>query len=172
MGTFSQSPVTAETTTGPSLVRKPGEGVFAKSKFQVRTKNVRWRRGTAVTELAICLPVLTMVIFGSIEMCNAIFLTQTLIEAGYEGALVGSQTGATESEIVQRVQNVLTARNIVGANVSVLGAIDGQTDFDLLDPGELFTVHVDATIAGNIFAPIRFATFNSVEADVVGHKQQ
>ena len=169
MDAFSRSPVAAETTTVPSLARKLGEGVFAKSKFQVRTKNVRWRRGTAVVELAICLPVLTLVIFGSIEACNVIFLKQTLIEAGYEGALVGSQTRATEAEIVQRVQNVLTARNIVGANVSVDG---NGTNFNALRPGDLFTVHVDATVAGNIHVPIRFATFNSVESDVVGHKQE
>ena len=120
-------------------------------------------------EVAICLPVLTLVIFGSIEMCNVIHLKQTLIEAGYEGALVGSQTRATEAEIIARVQTVLAARNIAGASVSVDG---NGSSFDAIGAGELFTVHVEATVAGNVFVPIRFATFNSVESDVVGHKQE
>ena len=124
------------------------------------------RKGIAVTELAICLPVLALTIFGSIEMCNVIHLKQTLIEAAYEGALVGSQPRATEAVVLARVQNVLTARAIVGTNVSV------EADFDSLLPGELFTVHVDATIVGNIHTPIRFATFGTIASDVVGHKQQ
>ncbi len=135
----------------------------------VRTKPDHLRRGTAVTELAICLPVISMVFFGSIEMCNVIHMKQSLIEASYVGALIGSQPLATEAAIVQRVQTVLTARNIAGANVTVDGS---GISFDALGPGDLFTVHVDAPIAGNIFAPIRFATFNSIEANVVGHKQQ
>ena len=144
--------------------------MYAKFKLpSIRPKPVRLRRGTAVVELAICLPVLTLVIFGSIEMCNVIHLKQMLIEAGYEGALIGSQPKATEVEIVQRVQTVLAARNIAGASVSVDG---NGTSFDAIRAGELFTVHVDATVAGNVFVPIRFATFNSVESDVVGHKQE
>ena len=146
--------------------------MFAKLKFpSVRPKPVHLRRGTAVVELAICIPVLSLVIFGSIELCSVIHLKQTLTEASYMGALIGSQPGATESKIVERVEADLLARNIVGATVSVGGADDGQTNFDVLDPGIIFTVHVDATIAGNVFAPIRFATFNSVEVAVVGHKQ-
>ena len=89
----------------------------------VRPTRVCLRRGTAAVELAICLPVLSLVIFGSIEMCNVIHLKQTLTEVGYVGALVGSQPRATEVEIVQRVQTVLAARNIAGASVSV----DGNT---------------------------------------------
>ena len=144
--------------------------MYAKFKLpSIRPKPVRLRRGTAVVELAICLPVLTLVIFGSIEMCNVIHLKQMLIEAGYEGALIGSQPRATEVEIVQRVQTVLAARHIAGASVSVDG---NGTSFDAIRAGELFTVHVDATVAGNVFVPIRFATINSIECDVVGHKQE
>ena len=144
--------------------------MYAKFKLQsVRPKRACSRRGTAVTELAICLPILSLVVFGSIEMCNVIHLKQTLTEAGYEGALIGSQPRATEAEIIQRVQTVLAARNIVGSNVFVDA---GATNFDALQAGELFTVHVDATVVGNVFGPIRFATFNSVDSDVVGHKQE
>lgn len=169
MSSFSQSPVAAETTTVPSLARKLGEGVFASSKFPLRTNNIRWRRGTAVTELAICLPVLALVIFGSIEACNVIFLKQTLVEAAYEGALIGSQPRATEAKIEDRVQAVLSARKIAGANVSVQG---NGASFDALRAGELFTIHVDATVAGNVHVPIRFATFDTVESEVVGQKQE
>lgn len=119
--------------------------------------------------MAICLPLLAILIFGSIELCNVIHLKQTLTEAGYVGALIGSQPKATEAKIIERVAADLSARRIYGARVTVEG--NGAL-FDGLRPGELFTVHVDATVAGNIFAPIRFATFDKVEAEVVGHKQE
>ncbi len=143
--------------------------MYADKIQSVRTKPDRLRRGTACTEIAICLPVLTLVIFGSIEICNVIHLKHTLTEAGYVGALYASQPRATEAEIIQQVQTVLSARDIVGASVSVDG---NGASFDVLDAGQLFTVHVEATVAGNVFGPIQFATFNSVEADVVGHKQE
>lgn len=136
---------------------------------RIKKTSVHVRRGTAVTELAVCLPLLSFLVFGSIELCNGIHLKQTLIEACYAGALVGSQPRATEEKIIKRVEDDLSARHVTGVNVSVGGNGIG---FDELVPGDLFTVHVDAPVAGNILAPIQFITFSSIEADVVGYRQQ
>ena len=45
----------------------------------------------AVVELAVCLPVLVLIIMGSIEACNLTFLKQKLTEAAYQGAMVATQ---------------------------------------------------------------------------------
>ena len=49
-------------------------------------------RGAAVVELAIFPPLLFVLLFGSIEVNNRIFLRQTLLEGTYESALLGPQT--------------------------------------------------------------------------------
>lgn len=127
------------------------------------------RRGTAVVELAICIPLLFLLIFGSIEVTNLIFLRQTLVESGYEGALLGSQKNTTEAEILQRVQVALVARGIQGGVVSV--NVSSAPDYDALLAGDTFTVHVEAPTGANIPGPNIFAQFATVDADIVGHKQ-
>ncbi len=46
----------------------------------------RKRNGTATVELAVCLPLIVIIAFGSIEATNMIFLEQRLTAAAYEGA--------------------------------------------------------------------------------------
>ena len=127
------------------------------------------RRAVAVTEMAICLPLIALVIFGSIESCNVIFLKQTLVEAAYQGALAGSRPEATEADILQEVNSVLTAREIAGTSSQVIVA--AGCCYDDLSPGENFTVRVQADVLGNIVGPINFNLYPTVDADVLGHKQ-
>ena len=129
----------------------------------------RRRRGTAVPELAICLPVLFVIIFGSIEITNLIFLRQTLVEASYEGALLGSQKNTTEAEILQRVQATLAARDIEGGSVWV--DVTSAANYDALAVGESFSVHVEAPSGLNIPGPTLLTQSILVEVDLVGHKQ-
>ena len=137
------------------------------SKRGRRLPKSRSRHGAAVVELAVCMPVMFIVIFGSIEACNMTFLKQRLTESAYEGALLGSRDRTTETELEQRVETVLTAWTITGASVTV----DGHgTAFDLLEPGERFTVRVTAGVSPNTVGPRLFAP-STLQAEVVGHKQ-
>lgn len=126
------------------------------------------RRGVAVAELAVCLPILFLVIFGSIEACNLLFMRQTLVAAAYEGALLGSRPGTTEAEILARVQTTLAARYVTSTSVDV---DVNASDFAALRVGEKFTVHIEATSAGNDLGLNLFAPTNLFAVDVVGHKQ-
>ena len=97
-------------------------------------------RGAAVVELAICLPLLIALVWGTIELNGSIFLKQTLTSAAHDGVLVGLRLNATESEIVDRVNLVLSARGIDDGVV----AIETETNqpFESLVEGEAFTVVV------------------------------
>lgn len=84
---------------------------------QARDYHRQPRRGTAVVEVAVCLPILVTVFLGSIEICNAICLKQGATAAAYEAARVASNTGGTLVAAQARAGEVLTARSITGATV-------------------------------------------------------
>lgn len=77
------------------------------------------RRGTATVEAAVCLPVILLLLFGSIEAANAVFLKQTATVAAYEGAATGSQPDGTPSAVQERCRSVLAARNVSQFRVDV-----------------------------------------------------
>jgi Flp pilus assembly protein TadG len=56
-------------------------------------QRVQRRRGAATVELAVLLPVILIVVLGSIESASMIFLRQALVQASYEAAKVAAKTG-------------------------------------------------------------------------------
>ena len=50
-----------------------------------RSQHRATRRGVAAVELAVCLPVIILLVFGAIEASSFIFLKQSLNVAAYEG---------------------------------------------------------------------------------------
>lgn len=107
------------------------------------------RNGSAVVELVIALPLLFLVVFGSIEACNMNHIQQCATEASYHGALIGLSSGATEADMTAGMSNMLTARGITGGTFTVIGA-DGLTAFDTLVSGDLFVVTTNIPIEGNL----------------------
>lgn len=59
------------------------------------------RRGLAAIEFAICLPVLALLVFGSLEATAFIFLKQSLHVAAYEGVRNGSRADATQQLLAE-----------------------------------------------------------------------
>lgn len=70
------------------------------------------RRGTAAVELAVCLPVIVLLVFGSIEASSFIFLKQSLNVAAYEGARQSARAGSTNEQAIARAKNILQARSV------------------------------------------------------------
>jgi len=83
------------------------------------TPDVANRGGTAIVEMAICLPLLMLIAFGAIETANAIFLKQAIAQAAYEGARTASLPTSTKADILKRCNEIITARKIKGTVVSV-----------------------------------------------------
>jgi len=104
------------------------------------TKTRTPRAGAVIVEMAICLPILILLIFGTIELAGSIFLKQTLTSAAHEGALFGMQIGATEEEIRERVELILESRDL-GDTCDVQVSPTGDA-FDAMASGEFFTVSV------------------------------
>lgn len=73
---------------------------------------LRPRRGLAVAELAVCLPLLTALTFGTVDLCAAMFLKETVTLAAYEAARVGVERGGTNADAIRRAQEFLDERGV------------------------------------------------------------
>ena len=105
----------------------------------MRKKSTTRTRGAAIVELAVCLPVLVVMVWGSIEVSGSIFMKQTLTSAAHEGALTGMRQNATESEILAKVNLILAERGVTNAVVSVLPT---GNSFTALSSGDFFSVQI------------------------------
>lgn len=123
------------------------------------------RAGAAIVELAICLPLLFLLVIGTIEVNNSIFLKQTLTSAVHDGALTGLRMNATEQEIKDRVETILNARGVSDFELSL--ETESGTAFSQLSKGEAFTVVVGAS-TGEYSGMI---DWNTVEASATALKQ-
>jgi hypothetical protein len=95
----------------------------------------------------VCLPVLTLIVFGSIQACNLIYLKHGVITAAYEGTLELAKRNATSSSIEARAQQVLTARGIKSGQIRILPA---GTEISSTSPGTQFSIEVTAAVKTNM----------------------
>lgn len=87
-------------------------------KLTQTTRRGRNRQGVAAVEFAICVPVLALLVFGSIEATAFIFLKQSLHVAAYESARTGCRVDATQAEATNRATAILTSRDVRGATIN------------------------------------------------------
>jgi Flp pilus assembly protein TadG len=114
--------------------------------FLARRKHVRRskRRGVAVVELAVCLPVLLILVVGAIEGSNFIFLKQAVTVAAYESAQVVTRANGKKADAELRANEILAARSIDQTTITFSPADPGQAA-----RGQLVTVSVTAPVSAN-----------------------
>ena len=107
----------------------------------------RQRKGAAVIEFAVCLPVIVLIVLGTIEAGSLLFLKQTLVQAAYEGAKVAIVTGDTEkAEAI--IEAVAAGRNLQDVQVEFT-----PSDIANLPPGETLTISISAPGDSNSIIP-------------------
>ncbi len=124
-----------------------------------KPRGKKQRKGGATTELAVCLPVIVLLVFASIEACSMIFLRQALCATTYEGVRVAVRDNATNTDVLARCQEVLDGRSIGGATVSL-----NPTNVSVVDPGDPITVSVTASCDANSIMPPWFFGGRSLTA--------
>lgn len=113
------------------------------------------RKGAATVELALCLPLILLLVFGSIEVTDAIFLKQALKTAAYEGARTATGSHVTAQQAQDAAVAILKARGVTGGTVSVSPAITAATP-----SGTLVTVTVQASLStANSLTTTNFSGF-------------
>jgi Flp pilus assembly protein TadG len=129
-----------------------------------RTRSVR--NGVAASELAVCLPVLVLLVLAMIEACSMIFLKQSLTVAAYEGVRAALAPDAVAADAIAAGESVLDDRSVEGATVTVSPA-----DVASLSPGEYITVTVSAPTDANSIIPGSFLTGRTLSASAVMMKE-
>ena len=121
------------------------------------------RRGAATVELAVCMPVILIIAFGSIEGANMIFLRQALVQSAYETVKEAVKTNGSAVSGLTRGQAVLSFRDIDGESIefsTVSSPGPAETlnpvtadEVDNLPPGSLVVVTVTAPNDANSIIP-------------------
>jgi hypothetical protein len=96
-------------------------------------------RGSAAVEFAVCLPVLVLMVFGSIEASSFIFLKQSLHVACYEGVREACKTGSTDASARGKAEAILESRRV--------------NDFEIRFPEGVQGIARGETISCEISAP-------------------
>lgn len=102
------------------------------------------RRGAAIVEFAVCLPIIMLLIIGSIEATSAIFLRQALTTSAYEGIREAIQSSSTTIASMNRARAVLTSRQIRNSNIRFTPA-----DVQTAARGTLISVEISAPFGAN-----------------------
>jgi Flp pilus assembly protein TadG len=108
-------------------------------------------RGVAAAELAVCLPIVVLMVIASIEACSALFLKQSLTAAAYEGVRTAITPAATTSNVQASCNQILADRKIKNAVVTIK-----PTAFANLKPGDYVAITVSAPCASNSLVPVTF----------------
>ena len=98
------------------------------------------RLGAAIVEMAICLPLIVLLTFGTIELASGLFLKQTLTSAAHEGALAGMRADATEATVRERVELILAIREVEDCTITITPS---GAAFDAMVSGDTFTIQID-----------------------------
>jgi hypothetical protein len=106
------------------------------------------RRAAAVAELAICLPLIVLLLMASIEACSMIFLDHGLTIASYEGVRAAINYDATNADVTARTNEIITQRSIQDATVST-----NPSNVATVEKGEPITVTVSAPSDSNMIVP-------------------
>lgn len=120
-------------------------------------KQKQRRRGAAVVEFALIVPVMLTFTFGLIEMSRISMIKEAVVQASREGARVGVRPSATVADVQTRVNEELAIMDITTANVVITPSY-----LDEASPGDDVTVRITIPISDISFVP-GFFSFGGVD---------
>ncbi len=107
------------------------------------------RRGALSVEMAICVPIVFLLLLGTMEFSRMNMLRNSLDNAAYEGARRGVVPGALASDCVQEAQKVLNAVRANNTTVTITPSV-------ITDSTPQVTVTITAPLNSNSWGPARF----------------
>lgn len=111
--------------------------------MQARRVSMR-RRGAALIEMALFLPVFFMITMATVETCRVMYLRQTLTIAAYECARIGIVPGMKRDDIATQFNLILDGRKVKAGNLTLV-----PSDPTTLQFGDILTVSASAPADSN-----------------------
>lgn len=91
-----------------------------------------------------CLPLLVLIVFATMEACTMLYVAQSLKVTAFEGARVGTVTGSETANVVFQCETLLNNRGVRDATVEM-----DPANPSTLSPGDYFEVTVRAPSDSN-----------------------
>lgn len=132
------------------------------SKPAASRKPLHKRLGTAATETAVALPLLVTLVFGAIELANAVFLRQSVNMAAYEAAKVITRPGSNETLARTRCAEVLAVRKVSNFTLTFSPTVTTATP-----RGTQVSVTVVAPASNLSYGPVQFMSGKTISCTVV-----
>ncbi|MCU0718912.1 MAG: pilus assembly protein [Pirellula sp.] len=131
-----------------------------------RSKTRSKRNGAAVVELAVCMPVVVLVVFASLEGANMLFVRQATVQAAYEAAKFGSRRDGTRVQAERLATEVLTARRINSPTITFVTGDPASTR-----SGSDVTVRVSVNSNDRLITGFRIFSGRQIEAIATMQKE-
>jgi len=139
----------------------------AKKRTLRSAKRYRGQRlGAAAVEFAVCLPLIILIVAGSIEGASLLFLRQALIQSSYEGVKVAIRNDTDSSDVNSVALAVTDGRRLSGVTVETI-----PSDIESVPQGEFIRVRVTAPTSGNSLFFNGVFTLPAVAAEAVMVKE-
>lgn len=113
-------------------------------------------------ETAVALPLLVTLVFGAIELANAVFLRQSVNMAAYEAAKVITRPGLNETLARTRCAEVLSVRKVSAFTLTFSPTVTAATP-----RGTQVTVTVVAPASDLTYGPVQFMSGKTITSTVV-----
>lgn len=107
------------------------------------------RKGSALTEFAVCVPIILIVVAGAIEGANFAFLRQTLAQSAYEGIKVAARRNSSAADGLAAARRIVDSRSVQGVTFRF-----EPNNPDSAAPGSPITIIVTAPGDANSQFPI------------------
>lgn len=119
------------------------------------------RRGAAVTEAAVFLPLVVMIGFVSIEFANGLYLRQSLTLGAYEAAMIVTDPGSSIEQANAVCAEILQARDITVYELQVQPDLNSE-----IAAGDFLTVTVTAPSTAYALGPGFFMHNRTITSSV------
>lgn len=124
------------------------------------------RRGAAIVELAVCLPVVILLVLGAIEGASLLFARQAMVQTAYEAAVVAVRPNGTNAAATAAATQVVKGRRLNGLQLTF-----SPPDVSQASPGTPITVTATVPSAGHRLLGSRIFRVDNISARAVMIKE-
>lgn len=121
---------------------------------------------TAVSELAICLPLITLLVLGGIETADMIHLKGNLRSVAYEGGRAAARFNSDNAEVMGKMNAILPEMDVEDAAIS-LQLAGGAPNVAQLSRGDQIKILVSAPASKNTVGPLKMFAGRTITAEVI-----